>query len=283
MLSPRRAFTLIELLVVVSIIALLIGLLLPALGSARESARASQCLSRVRQLCQASYMYVNDYRGVIPPHNTIDPALSDPLAPGLGANLAWCWAQIAGDPIIAFKNGSVSRYLQDITTMAGCPSWETPAEAIDWGLTTPFFSSFALPLVVHYGYNGRMMGVQVPSDPANWKPYRIEDIASPSRSILFTDSGTTSTGIDPSSELAVWPEWELQPAANDSMGRVFAGATVHGRHNGGKSANIGWADGHAGRERIDESISSSDQATLNLGTLDPDPNDGPTNDWWDNK
>ncbi len=49
----RRAFTLIELLVVISIIALLIAILLPALGSARESARRTQCLANVRSLGQA--------------------------------------------------------------------------------------------------------------------------------------------------------------------------------------------------------------------------------------
>lgn len=64
-----RAFTLIELLVVVSIIALLIALLLPALGSARESAKKTQCLANTNQLTIASHAFAADNRGDMPPRS----------------------------------------------------------------------------------------------------------------------------------------------------------------------------------------------------------------------
>src|SRR3954465_12070365 len=62
----RIAFTLIELLVVIAIVAILASLILPALGRAKESGRATQCLSNLHQLGLGLQMYVGDNRNLLP-------------------------------------------------------------------------------------------------------------------------------------------------------------------------------------------------------------------------
>jgi prepilin-type N-terminal cleavage/methylation domain-containing protein len=65
----HAAFTLIELLVVMAIIAVLASLLLPALSRARESARTVVCLSNLRQLNLAWWMYAEDNHDWLTPNN----------------------------------------------------------------------------------------------------------------------------------------------------------------------------------------------------------------------
>ena len=62
----KKGFTLIELLVVIAIIAILAAILFPVFAQAREKARATQCLSNVKQIGTALIMYTTDQDDTLP-------------------------------------------------------------------------------------------------------------------------------------------------------------------------------------------------------------------------
>ncbi len=85
----RRAvvagITLIEVLVVISVIALLVALLVPYLRASREEAKGVKCLANLREIVQATNLYMDANEGQhllpwyqVPPHQGYSPAVVTP-------------------------------------------------------------------------------------------------------------------------------------------------------------------------------------------------------------
>ncbi|MDA3960383.1 MAG: DUF1559 domain-containing protein [Planctomycetota bacterium] len=106
----RSGFTLIELLVVISIIAVLAALLIPAVGMAREAARATQCMSNLRQVGMAMQGYADDWEGLLPPQGIRDASAR-----------TLHWQSLLVDYITDQSDTFLDRHGSNV--IAGCPTW----------------------------------------------------------------------------------------------------------------------------------------------------------------
>lgn len=243
------AFTLIELLVVIAVIALLVGLLLPALRGARETARASVCLTNQRSIISVLAQYADDAKRYIPRecgsgHYAIPAVPADSLpAPDASERLDISW------PF------SLRPYLDQRADVEN----KTGGLDDDRFTLAPYYHDPARPKDahnVHYANNGLRFSAPGVLGAGTKPPSPMDLVQLPATTIYltcFTDDadgfrsnlwfGPTSSTLYISQFYDMWSLTNLEgvpPGQTIDASRAQRLATK--RHNG--STNAAWFDGH---------------------------------------
>ena len=232
-MRTRRAFTLIELLVVIAIISLLVSILLPSLNRAKDLARTVACTSNCRILGMAFVFYMEE-------NTHYPPVGAKRIDPVSGSEFVVAWFALFGDILTGY--GNVENYGRGDFLI--CP--EAPE------FHQAYYSKLG------YGYNAKTFALArgspqhnpSPADPTNMAYVTRDMVIRPEETVLLGD-GSFGHYIPPTKHATyaidcmsmVYTHWDSARDLAPTM-----------RHRDWTTANIGYADGHAGAD----------------GTCDPD-------------
>jgi prepilin-type N-terminal cleavage/methylation domain-containing protein/prepilin-type processing-associated H-X9-DG protein len=224
----NSAFTLIELLVVIAIIAILAALLLPVLSKAKSSAQSAGCASNLRQLGIATQLYWDEnsgncFRWIY--NSTNDGTIywfgwlhDDDLPEGQRP------FDLSQGVLFPYLNGSDVRL---------CPTLYATAGQFKLKGDNVIFS---------YGYNYYL------SAPATKPSVSVNKIKRPTDIALFADAAQINDFQDPASpDNPLLEEWYYLDVENpDPVFNYYPNG--HFRH--AQRANVTFADGHVGMEKM---------------------------------
>jgi prepilin-type N-terminal cleavage/methylation domain-containing protein/prepilin-type processing-associated H-X9-DG protein len=251
----RKAFTLIELLVVISIIAILISILLPALGKAREAARGTQCMAKIRGFGVAFGIYVMDHKSWYPAGcEWPKPPTPNAIDQGTSWDQGWTWSEAIYDYMTQpgrYKWDALDPY--DVR-LYSCPS--DPRLA-----TKPRDGILSYAMNAHRSqYNGRMDGMTFkyhgsdsPRLPAGIPQDAIhvsENWVQAPSSVMIVVDNCRPTG---DSWRAGYGGCEIRAPIYNSVWNFLP--------NGSHSAGFNWlmVDGHAQRMTLADSLGTGDE------------------------
>jgi prepilin-type N-terminal cleavage/methylation domain-containing protein/prepilin-type processing-associated H-X9-DG protein len=257
-----RAFTLVEVLVVISVFALLLALLLPALAGARDQAKDVVCRSNLRQLVLAGIGYTTENDGFYV------PAARD-MWDNAGRHR---WHGVRDRTTEPFdpSRGPLVGYLAD-GRIKECPVG--PAFVKSSGWNTSFERGCG-----GYGYNLMYLGSRLwdagltgplAFQQAYARTASVTEVANPAETLMFADTAMANNATSLIEYSFAEPPFAM--IAGQLMTDFRMSPSIHFRH--ARHANIGWADGHAGTQRLTRVEATNaygiDSAAWNLGWFEP--------------